>query len=67
MAKDVERVKLLLSRQCDILAANNAGSTALHLASDLDIIKIILEAVTENNLSATVNAKDSNGKMHFLF
>ena len=65
MAKDVERVKLLLSRQCDITAANNAGSTALHLASDLDIIRIILEAVTESNLSATVNAKDSNGKILF--
>ena len=62
MAKDVDRIKLLLSRNCDISAANNAGSTALHLASDPDIVQMILEAVAEDKLSSVVNAKDGNGE-----
>ena len=62
MAKDVDRIKLLLSRNCDISAANNAGSTALHLASDPDIVQMILEAVAEDKLFSVVNAKDGNGE-----
>ena len=62
MAKDVDRIKILLSRQCDISAANNAGSTALHLASDPDIVQMLLENVAEDNISSIVNAMDGNGE-----
>ena len=62
MAKDVDRIKLLLSRHCDVTAANDAGSTALHLASDPDIVNMLLEAVPDEDLSNTVNAMDANGE-----
>jgi ankyrin repeat protein len=62
MAKDVDRIKLLLSRNCDVTAANEAGSTALHLASDPDIVNMLLEAVPDEDLSTTVNAMDANGE-----
>ena len=62
MAKDVDRIKLLLSRQCDVTAANDAGSTALHLASDPEIVSMLLEAVSDEELSNTVNAMDANGE-----
>ena len=62
MAKDIDRIKVLLSRQCDISAANNAGSTALHLASDPEIVQMILDTVAEEKLSSIVNAMDGNGK-----
>jgi len=61
MAKDVDRIKLLLSRHCDVTAANDAGSTALHLASDPEIVSMLLEAVSDDELSNTVNAMDANG------
>ena len=62
MAKDVDRIKLLLSRHCDVTAANDAGSTALHLASDPEIVSMLLEAVSDDELSNTVNAMDANGE-----
>ena len=65
MAKDVDRIKLLLARQCDITAANNAGSSALHLVSDPDILHMLLESIKEEDLSTTVNLLDGNGKSIF--
>lgn len=62
LAKDVERVKLLISRKCDINASNNSGSTALHLAScDPEIASIILGSVSDEKLPVTVNSVDNVG------
>ena len=62
LAKDVERVKLLVSRKCDINAANNSGSTALHLAScDPEIANVLLNSISEEELPITVNSVDNVG------
>ena len=61
MAKDLDRVKSLTERSCDINAANNAGSSALHLASDPEIARILLESITPEELSDSVNLKDNVG------
>ena len=62
LAKDVERVKLLVSRKCDINAANNSGSTALHLAScDPEIANVLLNSISEEELPKTVNSVDNVG------
>lgn len=58
MAKDVERVRLLVGQKCDINAANGTGSTPLHLASDSEIARILLDGNTEK---VNVNAVDNTG------
>ncbi len=61
MAKDTDRVKLLVDRKCDIKAANNSGSTALHLASDPEVARILLDGIQSDELADTVNAVDNSG------
>lgn len=61
MAKDVDRVKLLVQRKCDIKSTNNSGSTALHLASDPEIARILLESIDPEELDNTVNLADNAG------
>jgi len=61
IAKDIDRVKLLVTRNCDINTANGSGSTPLHLATDRDIVKILLDGVPEKEISQAVNAADNAG------
>lgn len=61
MAKDLDRVKLLVKRQCDIKSANHSGSTALHLASDAEIARILLDSIETQDLTLTVNVVDQAG------
>lgn len=62
MAKDIERVKLLVSNtNCDINSANGTGSTPLHLAADPEIAKILLDGIPEENIHSIVNAVDNAG------
>lgn len=60
MAKDMERVKLLVKRKCDITTANNAGSTAMHLASDPDFARTLLDGISSEHRTI-VNLADNAG------
>ena len=57
LAKDIDRVKLLLERGCDVDISNKTGATPLHISSDLDIASRLL------NAAANPNATDQNGNI----
>ena len=50
-AKDRNRVALLLEHSADVNAANKNGSTALHLTSDAEIARMLLEAGADPNVA----------------
>ena len=52
---------MLVTRKCDINAANNSGSTPLHLAADPDIVRILLDGIPEDNIETAVNFVDKAG------
>ena len=49
MAKDAERVQMLLAKDCDIHVRNRAGSSPLHLANDASIAQILLGSQADPN------------------
>ena len=57
LAKDVDRVKLLLERGCDVDIPNKTGASPLHISSDLEIASRLL------NAAANPNATDQNGNI----
>ena len=57
LAKDVDRVQLLLDRGCDVDIPNNTGASPLHISNDLEIATKLL------NATANPNAIDQNGNI----